>query len=644
MADNWVDTVAGEFRRWADRRAGDDAAHGPADVPVDVEGTRLLLDLAREELDLPGPGALTPPLLRELLLEVFPESVVAAADEAPAVVDAVRLLLAFLRDTGALGAGTAAGLEAELERLVPEFTEVVAAADTSERQAAAELVTGMMLAEGVPVDDREAVDRWVRDFEALPEEERYARTERYLRDIEDRVVPPVRLAPAPELAAAARAGGLAAQVRALAGWVGDGRAVDEHGELPAEDALAAVEALALPVPRRSATVRAQADLPELDRLWWAAVDAEVIRVVDGRARPGPALPLLRAPSEDPADPEDPADGDGDGEAVLEAWLRVFDGVAVPEHDPEGGLDAVRLVQNELTGVLIHLYEQEEPSAADELAAVLVEHVTEAYESADARELAAAVREALALELDDLVRWGVARPAGDGEARYALTPLGVWGVRELLLADGFAAPVVGDLAGAPAAELVAGLTWHRQDTADEEIDGWLAGRDAGTAAADLLAVMGTGGPGARNLAAAVLQRVGPEAADAVREAAGRRPVRPYALLWLDRLAEPENAGSRDGESRNGAGQGALDRDDYLWLFVDTVAGMLETADPGEAVAAALADAPAGADLSGMVQEMWRADHPDAAEVLSALGEHHPDRAIAKAGRTAAYKARSVRGPS
>ncbi|MFC5752471.1 hypothetical protein [Actinomadura rugatobispora] len=616
MADNWVDTVAGEFRHWADRRATDDEAR----APVDAEGVRLLLDLAREELDLSGPGALTPPLLRELLLEVFPESVVVAADEAPAVVDAVRLLLAFLRDTGAADAASAAALEAELDRLVPEFTEVVAAADTSERQAAAELVTGMMLAEGVPVDDREAVDRWVRDFEALPEEERYARTERYLRDIEERVVPPVRLAPGPELAAAAQAGGLAAEVRALAGWTGDGRAVDEHGELPAADALAAVEALALPVPRRSESVRVQADLPELDRLWWAAVDAEVIVVEDAGAGPGPALPLL--------------EGEGDAEAVLDAWLRVFDGVAVPEHDPEGGLDAVRLVQNELTGVLIHLYEQEEPSAADELAAVLIEHVTEAYESADARELAAAVREALALELDDLVRWGVARSAGEAGAGYALTPLGVWGVRELLLADGFAAPVVGDLAAAPAAELVAGLTWHRQDTADEEIDGWLAGRDAKAAAGDLLEVMGTGGPGARNLAAAVLQRVGPEAADVVREAAERRPVRPYALLWLDRLAEPQDGGER----------GALDRDDYLWLFVDTVAGMLETADPGEAVAAALADAPAGADLSGMVQEMWRSDHPDAAEVLRALGDHHPDRLIAKAARTAAYKARSVRAPS
>ncbi|GAA2407122.1 hypothetical protein GCM10010191_14230 [Actinomadura vinacea] len=633
MADNWVDEVAGDFRRWADRRAIDGAA--------DVEGALLLLDLARAELELPGLAGLTPPLLRELLLEVFPDAVVASADEAPAVLDAIRRLLVFLRDTGAVEDGAADALEAELDALAPEFAEAVAAADTAERQAAAELLTGMMLAEGVPVDDQEAVSRWVREFEALPEEQRYARTEQYLREAGERVVPPVRLAPAADLAAAARASGLAAQIRALAAWTGDGRAVDEYGEPAAAEASAAVEALDLPVPRRSGTVHDLGDLPELDRLWWAAVEAEVITAEDGRAGPGPALPRLPAPGEE-------GDGVPGDEDVLETWLRLFDGVAVPEHDPEDGLDAVRLVQNELTGVLIHLYEQEGPSPRAELAAALAEHVAEAYEAADGLDLAAAVEEALALEIDDLVRWDVVRPVQEGSG-YALTPLGVWGVRELLLADGFAAPVVGELAGAPAAELVAGLTWHRQDTADEEIDGWLAGRDAGTAARDLLEVMRTGGPGARNLAAAVLQRVGPEAADAVREVGAERPVRPYAALWLERLTADRDgpdstAPDNTGPDNTGPDNTGLDRDDYLWLFIDTVAGMLETADPADAVAAALADAPAGADLSGMVEEMWRADHPDVEEVLRALGDHHPDREIAKTARTAAYKARSVRAPS
>jgi hypothetical protein len=365
-------------------------------------------------------------------------------------------------------------------------------------------------------------------------------------------------------------------------------------------------------------VETQADLPELDRLWWAALDADVISAGGGTAGPGPEAARL-----------DGGDGDGGGdEAALDAWLALFDGVAVPEHDPAEGLDPVELVQNELTGVLIHLYEQDAPTPLDELAAALADHVTEAYEVTERRGLAAAIHEALALEIEDLVRWGVVEPGDPGQGR-ALTPLGVWGVRELLLADGFVAPVVGDLAGAPAAALVAGLTWHRQDTADEEIDGWLARREAPAAARELLEVMRTGGPGARNLAAAVLQRVGPEAEPAVREAGAERPVRPYAALWLDRL---ENEGDAAA---------TLERGDYLWLFVDTVAGMLETAEPRDAVAAALADAPEGSDLAGMIEEMWRAAHPGTVPVLEALGGHHPDRAIAKAARTAAHKARSVR---
>ncbi|MFF5257474.1 hypothetical protein ACFY4C_00910 [Actinomadura viridis] len=635
MADNWVDSVDGELRRWADRGGGpaaDPADTGDTAGAADAEGMLLLLDLAREDLGLAGPGALTPPVLRELMLEVFPESVVAGPEEVPAVVGAVRHLVAFLRDTGAVGDGEAAALAAELDRLVPEFTEAVTAADASDLEAAAEVITGMMAAEGVPVDDEEAVERWVREFEALPDEERYARTEAYLREIEDRVVPPVRLAPPAGLAAAARASGLAAQARALAGWLGEGRPVTGDGELAAADARAAAEALGLP-PGRPGDVSEQADLPELDRLWWAAMDAELITRRDGTAVPGP----------EPAAHLAPAEGDGDAaadEATLNLWLRLFDAAVVPEQDPGGDLDPVRLVQNELTGVLIHLYEQDEPATSGELTAAFAEHVSGAYEVATPREIADALGSALVREIEDLVRWGVAAPVpGTGpEPGYALTPLGVWGVRELLLADGFLAPVVGELADAPAGELVAGLVLHRQDTADEEIEGWLAGRDAPAAARDLLEVMRTGGPGARNLAAAVLNRLGAEAEPVVREAAGERPVRPYALLWLARNAT-DTAGSEAGAG-TGAGAVEPDRDDYLWLFVDTVAGMLETADPRDAVAAAVADAPAGADLDGMVREMWRTDHPDAARVLAALGDHHPDKALAKSARTAAYKARSA----
>ncbi|MFI0407114.1 hypothetical protein [Actinomadura sp. 3N508] len=594
MAENWVETTAGDLRRWADER-------GEA---LDEQGARILLELLRDDMGLPGPAALTPETLRELLLSVFPESVVAGGDDVPTILDALRRIVAYLRDTGAVPAPAAADLDAEIDRTGPAFADLVAEMDTEERQAAAEVIGGLMRADGVALDDQEAVEAWIRDFEALPEEERYARTEGYLQQVEELVVPPVRLPSEADVADAVRRSRLTENVLALARWTGE-RALTEHDTLTDPDLQAATNALGLEVPRSHGQME---DAGELERLWWAAVEAKVITAEGGTARPGPSLDGL---------------GSSDDSTLLAAWLPLFEAMVVPGHDYADGLDAMELVQNEMTGVLIHLYEQEEPTEPEILIGALLDHVAEAYDLTDAEAMPALVADAFFLELAAFEEWGVVETSGKGSA---LTPLGVWAVRELLLADGFSAPVVGDLAGARASELIDGLTWYRPDAADEEIDGWLARHDPKDAAADLLDVMRTGGPGARNLAAAVLHRIGPEAAAVVRAAQEHPLVSPYAALWLNAAGDPSGR--------------ELAREEYLWVFVDTVAGMLETAEPDEAVEAALIDAPPGAEMTAMVDDLWRTDHPGVADVLEALGAHHPDKTTAKAARTAAYKARSA----
>ncbi|WP_067795107.1 hypothetical protein [Actinomadura formosensis] len=595
MADNWVESTVADLRQWTDERG----------ETLDEQGVRILLGLAREEMGLAGAHELTPDGLRRLLLEVFPETVVAGSDDVPTVLDALRKIVGQLRDTGAVPAPDAAALAAEIDRTGPEFAQVVAAVDGEERQAAAEVIGGLLRADGISLDDQEAVDAWMREFEALPEEERYARTEAYLREAGELVVPPVRLAPRAAVAAAARGSRLTGTILALADWTGE-RTLTEHDTLTETDAEDAAADLGLDAPRRYGEVE---DEGELERLWWAAVEANVITAGNGTAAPGPACGDLRS--------------DDDAE-LLAAWLPLFEAVVVPGHDYADGLDAVELVQNEMTGVLIHLYEQEEPTEPDILAGALLGHVAEAYDLTDAEAMPALVSDAFRLELATLEDWGIVEKSGEGRA---LTPLGVWAVRELLVADGFTAPVIGELAGARASELIAGLTWYRPEAADEEIDGWLASHDPKDAAADLLDVMRTGSPGARNLAAAVLHRIGPEAAGVVRAAQEHPLVSPYAALWLNAVGD--SAGRE------------LAREEYLWVFVDTVAGMLETAEPGEAVEAALIDAPPEAEMKVMVEELWRTEHPGVADVLEALGAHHPDKATAKAARTAAYKARSVR---
>ncbi|WP_030144986.1 hypothetical protein [Spirillospora albida] len=597
MDENWVESLCTDLRIRSDER-------GEA---VDAAGAALLLELARDELGVTGPEGLAPDVLRELLLEVFPETVIAAADEVPAVLATVRAVVAHLGGTGGVPASRAAELAAEVDRIAPEFTKVVEEADRAERRLAAEVIGGMMADDGVPLGDEEAVARWVGEFEALPEEERFALTEEYLARMERRAVPPVRVAPEAEVAAAARRSPLTGRLRALVDWAGE-RALGEYDYPVDAETAEGARALGLDVSRRSGETR---DDTAFERLWWAAVESKILSVGEGRAGPGPALEAFRS---------------ADDGAFLAVWLEAFDSLVVPDHDPDLGLDGMELVQNELTGVLIQLYEQEEPTPPDALAQALLDHVAEVYDVSDQATVARTVADAFALELETLEEWGIVEPAGDGGR--ALTPLGVWAVRELLRADGFAAPAVGELASASAAELVMGLTLHRPDTADEEIDGWLAGRDAKDAAADVLDVMRTAGPGARGLAAAVLNRIGPEAAPVVRAASEHTLVSPYAALWLRAAGDPSG---RD-----------LSRDEYLWVFVDTVAAMLETAEPAEAVAAAIADAPSGADMRGMVGELWRTDHDDVVGVLEALGGHHPDRATAKAARTAAYKARSASG--
>jgi hypothetical protein len=593
VADDWADITSEALERWASGYEGG----------IDTYGIRLLLDLARREPGLTGPGELTPPRLRRLMLETFPDTVVVETGDMPSVMATAGAMVDFLAGAGRIEAGRAAVLHDELVALEPELTKIIAELDEAERESAGEVVRGMMLADGVPLDDEEAVRSWLAEFESLGDDERFDRAAAYLREAEEMTVPAVVLAPAAELAAAARRSGLTGRVLALAGWAG-GRAVTELDEPLPDDLPAAAAALDLPVAGRPGSL---ADLPELARLWWAATESGALAADGGRVTPGPLLADLR---------------DGGDEPALAAWLRLFDEAVVGAVGAVDEADTALLVRSELTGVLIHLYEQDEPATREDLAAALAEHLQETAMDHGAPPPPGDVAAALGRELDELTSWGVVETVpGDG---VALTPLGVWGVRELLLAEGFTAPVVGELTDSPAAVLVAGLDGHREDAFALETERWLAVRTPEAAAGELIEVMRSGGPGDRNIAAAVLAGVDAAAAPVVREALGDRAAGPYARLWLhehgDRSAEPG-------------------REDLTWMLADTVAAALETADPAEAVAEALADLPPDAGLGGLIEGMGGCGHPQAVEVLDALGAHLPDPALAGTARAEAERARS-----
>jgi hypothetical protein len=73
-------------------------------------------------------------------------------------------------------------------------------------------------------------------------------------------------------------------------------------------------------------------------------------------------------------------------------------------------------------------------------------------------------------------------------------------------------------------------------------------------------------------------------------------------------------------------------------VDLGAGLLEEADAAAVSADLLPDLPA-AQQAELVSGLWQVTHPAVIGLLTTLSDHHPEPAVAKAARKAAFKARS-----
>src|SRR5262249_30009155 len=242
VASDRVDATLTGFTRWA--RAAPRKLSG--DLDADVEELRLVLGLLRDHVGVDDPADLGPGDLSELLLRVYPRRVTvldaeATADTAPALRD----LLAFLADTGAVGAEAAKTLGRELDEVAPRFADAVM--DPGNWGMARSISQAMAL-DGVDLDDQDAVDRWIARYNqragAGDDEDLFDRAGEYDDDLEDFALddealnlkeafglpdrlPPLRLPPEPELAAMSRAAPLLGRARMLAEWVAPGRDVTE---------------------------------------------------------------------------------------------------------------------------------------------------------------------------------------------------------------------------------------------------------------------------------------------------------------------------------------------------------------------------------------------------------------------------------
>ncbi|WP_405654542.1 hypothetical protein [Streptomyces sp. RK9] len=211
---------------------------------------------------------------------------------------------------------------------------------------------------------------------------------------------------------------------------------------------------------------------------------------------------------------------------------------------------------------------------------------------------------------------------DGQA--TLTPLGSWAVWVKLEQICVAAQSPAGHIEQSAEDMLRGCARLRPNAARAEYRAWLAARDAGTAVTELIDAARGEDALLRGLAFEALRVVGAPAEPDVRAVVDEASLRPYALLWL---AEHEGTDPEDVHL-------VLTRAESTWLWVDTAAAV---ADHGEAelLVRHLESAPQPT-VPALIDEVRTVGHPRTVQVLVALAAAHPDPALAKAVRRAAFQ--------
>ncbi len=591
-----------------------------------VREVETLLDLMRDYLDIDRPADLGEGDLKELLLSIYPRKMtVFDAADTENTVPAVRDFLAYLAERSEIPEGTARALERELDEIAPRFTDVMM--DPSNWGMAGSLVHAMA-ADGVDLEDQAAVDHWISGYNAglarFGDDEEYEDDD--LVDLKEAFglpdqMAPVRLPEPGELAALARRAPLMAQLRKLAWWLGAGRAVTEDEELASGDAAEAAAELGIDVAR-------------LPYLWWMALDAVFIDLDEDQTN---AFPGESAHAWD----------EGDSGEVLDIWEMVFALVIGDTLDAAAALDPDRSEELEFSGhgaalavtlflarpdglLVAEVSEVIRASATDELPPAQAEEAWQSWvrEHGDpARLLLDLMAEHHAIQIADTEDGPVAR----------LTPLGLAAVREQLVESGVEIPLLPDAEHMTAAQLISMTASASEEEFTAETTAWLSYRTAEPAARELLDVAAVSDPASRIVAVGVVvTEIGALAEPVWREALGRIELRAYAKAAL--------AAPSDGDLAVASLPGLEpDDDDLAWMITDALAAE-GWADPGDdasrgpdALTRRLAEAvPAGQELA-VFELMARVPHPDAADVLTAIGKHHPDKKIAKLARKSAYKA-------
>jgi hypothetical protein len=462
---------------------------------------------------------------------------------------------------------------------------------------------------------------------------------------EAEVFPVITLPPHTDLAAQARRVPLIDDALRLAEWCAPGRQVTSKGVLKPAVAREAVEELrlwqrddALADPRvradALANLRSAGDLSILNEPWQFASGNGLIATHSGRAVPGPEVPH-------------PDDAD----RLLSFWQEGLE-VEIGALDDMGARimpGMFSMLAESFASVvfpvlkLLYRLPNEEWLDSGSLMSSLGLGGQPGTSFLDVFVMESTTR--LLKILSDFgaadVDWGTTPWRADEAAvmlfadtsaappgyRMRLTPLGRYGMRNVLVSKGHTARIAGELAAADAVALLDALADYDPAAFSTELTGWLAGRDEATAVTQLLDAIPSADPDlARRRVAAIsaLTLAKPnDALEILRGTAangsdGRRHV---AAGVLANLGEEPPLLRETGQK---------------WLLIDRLTAF-SVGDLRENLTPDLL-----ADIAAQADDLWRSGHPAAADSIEATATalRDTDKTLAKRLRRCAHKARAL----
>ena len=574
--------------------------------------------------------------LDDFLLAWCPRKVLIPAEDSAALPAGLASFLTFLHDEGLLSSASA-----PLPRLVAHLAAMgprVAAAmsDRSHFGMTKSIFAGMAERGELPDGpDPDAFGEVMERFNALPLEAReqllglvsssYTPWEELAEDID---LPPVPDIPDAEVAALAQAAPIIDRVRRIREFIGPGRKLTAKGNLNVADAkaLAAIlddPSLALAV-ERGFSIRSADELPQMQFLLRWARAAGAIRVAKGK--------MLTTSSWAKLDPT---------AAVTRATSALLDKgpLAIRTADNQWAPRAlIQVIDEGVPYLLAILWALPEGMDFEDLFGAVQEACElqlsfNPYLSAESR--ARRIRSEVEVLFALLALAGVAVREGEAHVTdevgivssdsgvVSLTTLGRAVLGPYLADQGFEIPVPGELADQPLSTLFEHIgEWH-PDRTRAEFDRWAERHSADDAIEEMTALLGRYTDPQWPVAALDLAgRLGPPAAERAVRRFLDTPAGGHAAGWLAEHGHTDVAVDPQAMLRAGVELMAMfaggDDDDELLDLISALD-----------------------DLDVFIEEVAAMPTPEAATLLEGISRVHPDQAIARSARKAAFRHRSRR---